>query len=188
MKKQEDLESEKQMQSIINNFLKRSIYEKLTIQILSSTPDTILEQTVIDNLHTKIGPNFSDEYEAITKLSEGRQAIYTTFYLENEILNGGFNQYFYNSTGSFAKLAYKGLFRIGAINLSVLMSEAINIYTKKDQNITKDQTRTIEGFTIYSEANSLTDLDEKFYSLIKVENLSILRINYIRNNLNEFID
>lgn len=188
MKKREMKAWEDDMEDLVNSFLNRPIHKNLTQSILSSIPDDAIEQAVIDNIQSKIKPDFSDEYQVVTKLTKGRQAIYTTFYLEAEVCNGGFNQYFYNSTGRFAKEASQGLAKIGAVKLTNLMNQAINIYAENEQEITKEQDGTLEGFSNSYDDNPLDELDDIFYALIKEENLSALRINYIRNNPKEFID
>ncbi|MDJ1501794.1 DMP19 family protein [Xanthocytophaga agilis] len=188
MKKREKKAWEHDIENLVHSFLNRTIYEKLTEDILSSIPDVTLEQAVIDNIQAKISPDFSDEYDVVTKLSTGRQAVYATFYLECEVCNGGFSQFFYNSISVFAEDALYGFERIGAVKLSALMKQAIILYKENKREITEKEDETIEGYHKFYSDNPLNKLDDIFYLLIKEENLSTLRINYIRNNPNEFLD
>ncbi|MDJ1494819.1 DMP19 family protein [Cytophagaceae bacterium DM2B3-1] len=188
MKKREKREWEYDMENLVHSFLNRTIYEKLTKHIIASIPDEALVQAIIDNIQTKISPDFSDEYDVVTKLSAGRQAVYAIFYLECEVCNGGFSQFFYNSISVFAEDALYGLERIGAVKLSALMKQAISLYKENKKEITEIEDETIEGYHKFYSDNPLNKLDDIFYLLIKEENLSDLIINYIRNNLNEFVD
>jgi hypothetical protein len=188
MKKHEKKDWEKDMENFVQAFLNRPTYKKLTEDILLSIPDDVLEQAVIDNIQSKMRADFRNQYEIVTRLSKGRQAIYTTFYLEAEVCNGGFNQYFYNSTGRFAQEAFQGLVQIGAVKLTDLMNQAISLYQANEEKITQEQDGSLEGFSKSYEDNPLNELDDNFYTLKKEENLSALRINYIRKNPKEFID
>jgi hypothetical protein len=63
---------------------------------------------------------YPGSYEAVSKkcdavgfeaLSEKEQAIYTMWWLEAEVNNGGFHQYFWNSAGDHTKVALESLSR-----------------------------------------------------------------------------
>jgi hypothetical protein len=74
--------------------MNRQIYTKLTIKILDTINDDKLEQTIVDNIYAKLdsGNSYEKDYQIITSLSKGRQAIFATRGLEAEVNNGGFNQ------------------------------------------------------------------------------------------------
>jgi hypothetical protein len=67
------------------------------------------------------------------------------------------------------------------------MNQAINLYTANEQEITAKQVGTLEGFSMSYKDNPLSKLDDNFYELMKEENLSALRISYIRKNPKQFI-
>jgi hypothetical protein len=181
-----------QVDRSIEDFLKRPIYSVLTINILDSISDDKLEQTVIDNILCKLNSDDSSEkqYELVKSLSIGRQSIFTTWVLEAEINNGGFNQYFYNftSSGQYAEEARDGFTLINAIKHAALTQKAIDVILKNAKKLSKFKDGTLESFSKSYENNPLNPLDNEFYTLAKTENLSDLRIKYIRDHLSEFID
>ncbi len=67
------------------------------------------------------------ESKGFTTLSENEQAIYTIWWLEAEVNNGGFHQYFWNSAGDHADVALKSLNAIGATKTASLLQQAIDI-------------------------------------------------------------
>jgi hypothetical protein len=71
MKKREKKDWEKEIESCVEAILNRPVYKKLTEDILSSIPDDALEQVVIDNIQSKMRPDYRDEYEVVTRLSKG---------------------------------------------------------------------------------------------------------------------
>lgn len=174
--------------SKMEEFDNREKYTKITKNVLDSIPDNKLEQAIIDFIiDEKIKDNYESEYKIVRSLSKGLQYVYATWLLEGEVNNGGFNQYFYNSAGDFKKEALEGLEHIGATENAKLLSEAIHIYNReKEMHDRVKKKGTIKAFSESYDETELTNLDERFYSL--AEDLSKLRIDYIRNNAEEFID
>jgi len=176
----------------IENFLNRPIYSALTITILDSISDDMLEQTIIDNILIKIESteSYEKQFEIVKSLSPGRQAVFATWTLEAEVNNGGFNQYFYNfaSSGQYAEEARDGFKLINAKKHADLTQNAIDIILKNAKELSKFKDGTLESFSKSYENNPLNPLDNKFYELGKIENLSELRIKYIRNHISDFID
>lgn len=181
-----------QINNSIEDFMKRPIYSVLTIKILDSVNDNNLEQTIIDNVYTKLdsGNSYDKDYSIIKSLSKGRQAIFATWGLEAEVNNGGFNQYFYNfaSSGQYAEEARDGFKLLSASKYSKLTQKAIDTMMKNAKHLGKFRDSTLESFSKSYEDNPLNDLDKEFYGLDKVENLSKLRIKYIKEHKAEFID
>jgi hypothetical protein len=189
-KENEDIN--KQIDQSLEDFIKRPIYSVLTTRILDTIRDDRLEQTIIDNIFSKLESTESSEkqYEIVKSMSVGRQAIFATWGLEAEVNNGGFNQYFYNfaSSGQYAEEARDGFKQIGAIKHSNLTQKAIDVMLKDAKRLSKFKDGTLESFSKSYENNPLNPLDNEFYALSKIENLSKLRIKYIRNHKSEFVD
>jgi hypothetical protein len=181
-----------QIDNSIENFLNRPIYSTLTVSILDSVRNDLLEQTIIDNILKKIESieSYEKQYEVIKSLSKGRQAIFATWVLEAEVNNGGFNQYFFNfaSSGQYAEEARDGFNLIKAKKYADLTQQAIDIVLKNAKELSKFKDGTLESFSKSYENNPLNPLDSKFYELGKTENLSELRITYIRDHISDFVD
>lgn len=176
-----------QISQSMKDFNNRPIHKELTSEIIDTTPDDRLLQTIFDNLSEKI-IDYEKEYETVLTFSKPRQAIYTIWVLEGEVSNGGFNQFYFNSSGQFADLTPEALKLIGANKFSDLVSKANSIYKKENEKIVKHQDGTLEGFSKSYEGNPLNNLDTEFYDLYKTEDLYKLQVNFIRSHKINFID
>ena len=117
-----------------------------------------------------------------------RQAIYMIWLLEAEVNNGGYNQFYFNSSGQFYKHLPDALKLVGADKFAELTKKANNIYEKENTKITKDQDGAIEGFSKSYDDNPLNKFDDEFYELYKTENLQQIQVDFIRKHKTEFID
>jgi hypothetical protein len=185
-------ELKKQIDQSLEDFMHRPIYSTLTTEILNKITDDKLEQTIIDNIFSKIDTidAYEEQYRIIKSLSMGRQAIFATWVLEAEVNNGGFNQYFYNfsSSGQYAEEARDGFRLINAIKHSDLTQRAMDIILKDAKRLSKFKDGTLKSFSESYENNPLNTLDTEFYTLNKTEDISKLRIKYIRDHISEFVD
>ena len=178
----------KQIGKSIEDFNNRPIYKILTTQTIDTTSDNNLLQTVFDNLVEKCPQDYTKEYQTVLGWTKSQQAIFIIWLLESEVNNGGYNQFYYNSSGQYAELATGALKLIGALKLADLTSRANQIYKKDKEKITKYQDGTSEGFSKSYDDNPLDKFDDEFYDLEKKENLQKLQVNFIRNHKQDFID
>lgn len=179
--------SEKTSRSI-DNSNQNPNHKILTIDIINKTSDDSLLWVIADNLFKKILKDYKKEYQTVMTFSKPRQAIYMIWELEAEINNGGFNQYYFNSSGQFAKLTPDALRLVGAVKFSELVSKANKIFETENKKITKNQDGTLDGFSKSYEDNPLNKFDDEFYKLYKTENLEQLQIAFIRKHKAEFVD
>ena len=167
-------------------FLSREIYTSFNNVTLQEIPDKKLEQAIIDYILGEIGKDFSKENKVISKLSTGMQAVYTTWVVEAEVNNGGFHQYYLNSTGKFALSAIEGFKQIGALETAEAMANSVVLAMSEipeiNTNISKKQIEIISKKSY--KFTKLNDLDQWFFK--DNESISKLRINYIRSNLQLF--
>lgn len=114
-----------------------------------------------------------------------RQRIYLAVkWLDIEVRNGGFSQYFFNSSGNQWESARTGLSEIGAIEHSNLLNEAIGIFgsngPSSDRKERFEQLRTIES---KSEV-PFEKMDDRYYDL--TENLEVLLLKYAIKHVDAF--
>lgn len=187
--KSEKKELTEEFSKSIEDFQNRKIYKHLTTEIIDSTSDDNLLQLVFDNLSEQLPDDYKMEYDFITlNFNSSQQAIYLSWWLEAEVNNGGFNQYYSNSSGQYAKLMPKLLSKMKAPKFSELTDRANKIYKSNLDKITKEQDGTLEGFSKSYENNPLNDLDGEFYKLYEEENLYQIQIEFIRRNKNDFVN
>ena len=181
-------ELQEQIAKSVESFNNRPIYKELTVENIDTISDENLLQAVFDNLSEKLPQDYDKEYETVMSWNESRKAIYVIWALEAEVNNGGFNQFYFNSSGQFYKELPKALRLVGANGFAYLTLRANNLYEKENEKITKNQDGTLEGFSKSYEDNPLNKLDSEFYELYKTEKLMQIQVDYIRKYKSDFVD
>ncbi len=181
-------EMEEQIANSVEAFNNRPIYKELTEEIIDTTSDDNLLQVVFDNLYEKQPADYEKEYETVMTWNKSKQAIYMIWALEAEVNNGGYNQFYFNSSGQFYKHLPDALRLVGATTFADLTERANETFEKENPKITQHQDGTLEGFNKSYEDNPLNKYDDAFYDLYKTENLQQIQVDYIRKNKKEFID
>lgn len=170
----------------MEEFRHRTVYRQLSGEILAGIPDDKLEQAVIDYVDIKIGDRYDREEAIVAGLAPGFMIIYSTWGVEAEVNNGGFNQYFWNPAGQYADEAVAGFDAIGASAHAALMSRAIEVEREVHERVQQLKARgTLEAFSESYQSNPLNELDDQFYAL--KEDLSMLRIAFIRTHPELFV-
>jgi hypothetical protein len=161
-------------------------YPVLTFEILKGIPDDKLEGAVLDHVGSKIGEDYEHEHAIVTSMSKGFQMVYATVELEDEVANGGFNQYFFNSTGEFRNEALEGYKLLGAAEHEKITAEAIRVYNEIKPKLEEAKAKgTIEAFSQSYKDNPLNKLDDRFYDL--KEDTSAMRVKFIREHPELFV-
>lgn len=181
-------ETEEQLSNSVKAFKNRPIFKELTEQIIDTTSDENLLQVVFDNLSEKQPADYEKEYETLMSWNKSRQAIYMIWALEAEVNNGGYNQFYFNSSGQFYKHLPDALKLVGADKFADLTKRANDTFEKENPKITQHQDGTLEGFSKSYDDNPLNKFDDEFYELYTTENLQQIQVDYIRKHKTEFTD
>ncbi len=179
---------DEQLSKSIEDFKNRPIHNKLTEQIIDTTSDDNLLQVVFDNLSVKQPKDYEKEYETVMSWNKSRQAIYMIWALEAEVNNGGYNQFYFNSSGQFYKHLPDALKFVGANKFADLTERANSTFEKENPKMTQYQDGTLEGFSKSYEDNPLNKFDDEFYKLYETENLQHIQVEFIKKHKTEFID
>jgi hypothetical protein len=126
----------------------------------------------------------SDFGENLYKLTNPQKLLYYVVIIEKEIYNGGFNQYFFNSSGNDSEEALNGLIEIKAEKSAVIVKQAFDLWP--NETVPKDRyTRQelLEDVEIYANA-SWDKLDDEF--CLDQDNLTDKLFQYILNNSDKF--
>ena len=172
---------------IIEESLSRPVYRNLTVSILSNIKDDQLEQTIFDSISANIEDDKRQEKELVKLLTAGQRAIYITWIVEAEVRNGGFNQFYFNSSGELADMAEEAFRTISASKIANLIKKANLIRDEMDLSFQSSDSDTVGAFKNFRDRHPLNNLDDEFYRLAKEESLTSLKIEYIRNNLDQFV-
>lgn len=186
-KSRADSSSEEAYKAVVEQ-LAKSDSKKLTINNIDTTSDENLEQIIVDNISLKVNGDSENEYFVARELTKPQQFIFIIEQVEAEVNNGGFNQFFYNSSKEYAKNMEEAFKAIGATKFSALVSKANKIYNYHKEEIIKMQDGSLDGFSKSYDNNPLNKLDDEFYVLYKKEDLGKLKIKFIRSHKTEFID
>ena len=125
--------------------------------------------------------NLFNDFE---NLNETEKTFLYVEILEAEINNGGFDQYFFNSSGDYAHETLEGLKKIGAFKTAKLIEEAYKYFPENPVPKDTEERREILENIDSQTSEKWTELEDKFY--LYEENIGGLVLEYVRNNINEF--
>ena len=146
---------------------------------VAAIADDEVQFAILDYVHAKMADHSDKEAEFLATLPPGVRALYVVSGVEDEVNNGGFNQYYWNSTGKFADQAVAAFEYFSARAHAELMREANRIHAAEQAEIEKfKQQGTLQAFSDSYKVSKLGPLDERFYKLD--ENLSTLIVAKIR--------
>lgn len=116
--------------------------------------------------------------EAMNKLSEPQKHFYYNQSLEREVNNGGFSQYFFNSSGDNAHQTVLSLRKIGADTTANILQKTIDQFP--DRNVPRDRKvrhRLLEHIEDLAESR-WKELEQEFF--LYNDDLNKMNIEYIR--------
>lgn len=137
----------------------------------------------------------------VKRVTAGQLAIFTTWWLDSEVCNGGFSQYYENGSGHYAAEALHGLELIGASEFSELHRQSMRIFP--GSNPPKRRTERVaalyrafgqspddeKGPNRESKAGKFLDaLESRYYKLLERDGDLLRRYQaaYVRSHLDEF--
>ncbi len=123
------------------------------------------------------------EIERGKSLSYGQKALYYWWYLDAQVINGGFVQFYYNGYGPYVPTIIKSLEYIGDTEMANLVKKADKIYRKNKKLMDKAQESYLFGSDIYDKFEALSLLDNDYYKM-NDKTMSLIE-DYIRKNPNE---
>lgn len=118
-------------------------------------------------------------------LSYGQKALYYWWYVDAQVTNGGFTQFYYNDYAKYVPTIIKSLQYIGDYKMAELINKSYDLYLKENKKIVDARKGGLEEFSnLYKEIKDFDELDDEYYNLNDetIKNIE----KYIRNNPNEF--
>ena len=123
-------------------------------------------------------------YDNYENLNDFEKTFLYVEILEAEVNNGGFDQYFYNSSGDYADETLESLRKIGATKTAKLVESAFKIFPvqpiPKDNEKRREILKSIENQT----SEKWNQLEDEFY--LYEENIGGLVLEYVRQNKSKF--
>ena len=153
---------------------------------LGKTTDEILSHENATNAFTVIGAlRYRIGQKPESRLTATERRLLAVYWVEAEVNNGGFDQYFYNSAGDNAELALAGLRDMGAVAATGLLERAMAVFPAgkppRDRFKRQEAMRQIEAQskTVWEKC------DSEFYKL--TERLSDLSLAYAKKKRAEIV-
>ena len=144
---------------------------KITTEVIKSLTDEQLDELVYSKATDLYLGTFGKSFKG-TGNHQLLKQIFATTVLDNEVRNGGFDQFFYNS-GELGDFAFEGLKILGADQHADLCKQAIDINREQSPEFKHERELRFDS------------LDEQYYTLEKIR---IKRQKFIRENVNKFMD
>lgn len=178
----------------MNNLLKtiKSIFpkksgkidaDKININELLKAQDPKEKNTSIIELDNHICKlcAWGDE---LSKLNNGQKVFYYNQELEREINNGGFNHFYFNSSGNYANEVIDSLVAIGANKTAEIVRNANNQFP--NGKVPKDRDERQKALEqIKEKANEVWEnLDQDFYKY--EEDLNTLNLEFVKKYIDDF--
>ena len=159
----------------------RPRYGTLDPGTLAAIPDDLLEQAIIDFvLDFRASPD--DRCVALLgTLPPGFAAVYTTWWLDAEIANGGFHQYFWNTAGAYVDLVRVGLERLQAPEHLDAFDQAVHVAGVQSKPDLRGLTprAELEAFSASARSGAFDHLDSRWHALGE---LGKARVDFIRRH------
>lgn len=141
-------------------------FRVLTAELLASLATDEIDEAMVHHVALKVGRHRGREAEIVRALPRGVQAIYTTWLVDAEVNNGGFNQFFYNPSGQFAGDALVGYELLGAEEYASVMRVAIAMREiERERMAPFYDANTLEAFSKSYEHTELHEVDQRYYAL-----------------------
>ena len=100
----------------------------------------------------------------LMRLTRGQRALYLVSLFDGEVRNGGFHQYFSNSSGDYASLTAGALSYFGATEAASLLREGMRRFPDGNPSSERNE-RDLELSELG--IKSFSDLDAKYNALLK---------------------
>jgi len=126
----------------------------------------------------------ADEIELTKRFSNGQRALYYFWYLDAQVVNGGFIQFYWNGYESYLPLIQEGIKFIGDSALLNLLIKANEEYIKNKDKF--KQQKTIDDWSpLYGNLKKFDEYDSEYYK-IHDHTMDLLE-QYIRLHSNDFV-
>ena len=112
--------------------------------------------------------------DAIEKLNEYERTIFVVQILEQEVNNGGFSQFLYNTSGEFANEIVEAFTKIGAFKTAKICKSALGVFSGAVPIDAEEREKILDDLECDNELNKC---DNDFYNY--EDNLEVLNYEYI---------
>ena len=178
-------EVQAQLDQLMQAHATRPRRDRFDASVIARIPDEALEQALLDHLFDRLARCGHDHDEAFAALSPEFRVFHCTWEVEAQVMNGGFNQYFWNPSSRRADDVPAALRAIGDEVAAGLMEEAQHIaLAELPAQARWLQAGTLEAFSESYQHTALNALDEPFCR--RAAGFPALRLAYVRSRPDAF--
>jgi hypothetical protein len=141
-------------------------FQRLTPELLRQLPNEDLPLAIQNYVFLQIGDDVDREAEILASLPPGVRAIYSAFILDAEVSNGGFNQFFWNSSHRRIQNVVEGLEFLKAADHAALLQQAMaTAVAERERLMPYHVEGSIQAFSGSFREGIFDDLDARYYGL-----------------------
>ena len=162
--------------------------EDVDFRVPAEVRDELDERELVWEVVRPMWFSLKTPYEPDARLelaTAGQRALYALQWTVSEVENGGFDQYFWNSTGSLADEAVRGAPHLGATEYAEIVREACALFPGGAAVDRAERGEQLDAFSD-EQAKALDELTTKFYDLLEREDPTELMVRYVRQHPDEF--
>jgi Domain of unknown function (DUF4375) len=124
-----------------------------------------------------------DEISVTKRYSSGQKALHFFWYLDGQVTNGGFIQFYLNGYGKYIPAIIEGLTFIDDKEMLDLVKKADELYVKHQKQIDKQSGKGDWG-NLYNDLTDFNQFDKKYFK-IHDKTMAIIE-TYARQHIEEF--
>jgi hypothetical protein len=156
----------------------------LSPEVLAGVGDDELESALIGYFVERV-IDMDDEAELVAALPPAQRSWYVAFVVDAEVLNGGFNQLFFNLSGALAPLAPAAFTELGVPDAGELVRRALDLLEVHVPVLEAAQEAgTIDAFIETYLDQPFSELDDAYAE--RQEEWRLARVAFIRRRAAEF--
>lgn len=140
-------------------------FRHLTPELLAALSADEIADAIVQHVHLRAAGAWGREAPVIRSLAPGIRAIYTTWLVDAEVNDGGFHQYFFNSSGQYAGEALAGYELLGADDYAAIMRSAIATFEIDRERLAAYEADDPEVFAESPAHAALREVDQRYYAL-----------------------
>jgi len=156
-----------------------------TMSKINEIVNLVDEIEIIEAVGTIIW-NKKEETDGFTDLSEGEKTFVFIDIFEGAMNEGGFQFFFENETGDYAREIVEAYKKIGATKTANIIAKAIGLFGINNFSNDLETRELVMEKLEDSVFSGWEDLDEIFFSEEQEEDVVALIVGYIKNNKSEF--
>jgi hypothetical protein len=121
---------------------------------------------VIEPMWNELETPYQRDERLHVSATPGQRALYALHWTNSEVCNGGFHQYFWNSTGMLAPVAVEGARLVGANEYAAVVERALSIFGGHTPPSGDERRERLDRLSD-DESQLLDQCDQRWYELLR---------------------